>query len=157
MVFRKDPWCKFPFPIERSLLVAHNVSAEASCLLAHGIKLPKYWFCTFVEELKFSNGLRVTGYSLLNAAKDLELKLLPRATKKNAKFNMGKFPNYTDEERHLIQQYNYTDVEMGEALFLNQLERAEKQNRNFKEFISQAIFHGRSKALCAKIDETEYL
>ena len=65
---------------------------------------------------------------------------------------MGKFPNYTDEEKHLIQQYNNTDVEMGEALFLNQLERAEKQNRNFKEFISQAIFHGRSKALCAKIE-----
>ena len=63
---------------------------------------------------------------------------------------MGKFPNYTDEERHLIQQYNDTMLKWA-ALFLNQL-KERKQNRNFKEFISQAIFHGRSKALCAKIE-----
>jgi DNA polymerase I-like protein with 3'-5' exonuclease and polymerase domains len=148
-----DPWCKFPFPIERSLLVAHNVSAEASCLLAHGIKLPKYWYCTFVEELKFSNGLRVTGYTLVDCCKRFGIKTITEGYKEKMRnLILGKYPNYTDEEKHLIQQYNDTDVEMGEALFLNQLERAEKQNRNFKEFISQAIFHGRSKALCAKIE-----
>ena len=44
---------RFPFPVANSLLVGHYVSAEASCYLKQEPELPKLWFDTYVEELKF--------------------------------------------------------------------------------------------------------
>ena len=64
---------------------------------------------------------------------------------------MDNYPNYTEEEKAEILEYNLSDVEINEKLFLAILNKAEKEKVDYKTFISQAIFHGRSKALCAKI------
>ena len=65
----------FPFPLEKTLLVAHHVVAEASCLLIqNGRELPLYWFDTMLEEQKFYNGLRNSGYSLLASCNRYNIK-----------------------------------------------------------------------------------
>ena len=44
---------RFPFPLEKSLLIGHYISAEVGCLLELGSSCPKYCIDTYVEELKF--------------------------------------------------------------------------------------------------------
>ena len=61
-------------------------------------------------------------------------------------------PNYTEAEKaEILGNTNLSDVEVNEKLFLAILKKAEQEKVDYKTFISQAIFHGRSKALCAKI------
>ena len=66
---------------------------------------------------------------------------------------MANYPNYTDKEKKEILEYNLSDVEVNEKLFLAILDKAEKEKVDYKTYITQAIFHGRSKALEAKIKQ----
>ena len=59
----------------------------------------------------------------------------------------------TDKEKKEILEYNLSDVEVNEKLFLAILDKAEKEKVDYKTYITQAIFHGRSKALEAKIKQ----
>ena len=47
--FTGKKW-KLPYPANKTLWIAHNVAAEAHAFLASGIKLPKYWWDTFIED-----------------------------------------------------------------------------------------------------------
>ncbi|HCI69398.1 MAG TPA: hypothetical protein DHV30_01880, partial [Balneola sp.] len=144
---------KFPFPVARSLLVGHYVSAEASCYLNQESTMPKYWFCTFVQELKNYLGLKNHKFDLLSCCHRYNIETISWEIK-DARRNtiMQNYPNYTEEEKAEILEYNLSDVEVNEKLFLAILEKAEKDKVDFKTYISQAIFHGRSKALEAKIE-----
>ena len=64
-----------PFDWSRTLLVAHNVYAEALSLLSWDIKLPEYWICTWVESKNvFQNGNNPKGFfTQLNVAKLLKV------------------------------------------------------------------------------------
>ena len=143
---------KFPFPVERSLLVGHYVSAEASCYLDQVKELPKFWFCTYVQELKNYLGLKNHRFDLLSCCHRYNIETISWEIK-DARRNtiMGNYPNYTEEEQQQILEYNMSDVVVNKKLFLKILEKAEKDKVDYKTYISQAIYHGRSKALEAKI------
>jgi len=143
---------KFPFPVARSLLVGHYVSAEASCYLKQEPELPKLWFDTFVEELKFYSGLKNHRFGLIDCCNRYNIETISHVVKdQKRKVVMDNYPNYTEAEKAEILEYNLSDVEVNEKLFLAILKKAEQEKVDYKTFISQAIFHGRSKALCAKI------
>ena len=145
---------RFPFPLSKSLLIGHYISAEVGCLLELGCGVPKYCIDTYVEEKKFYNGLRNNGYGLIDSCKRYNIKTISHEIK-DAKRNViiDNYPNYTPEQIEEIKKYNLSDVEVGEKLFLAQLNKiASNPNKcNLKEWVSQAIFHGRSMGLCAKI------
>ena len=144
----------FPFPLEKTLLVAHHVVAEASCLLIqNGRELPLYWFDTMLEEQKFYNGLRNSGYSLLASCNRYNIKTGSQENKEHYRdLIINKYPNYSEEEQQQILEYNKSDISINEQLFYKQLERAEALGIDFKEYISQAVFHAKAKAVCAKIE-----
>ena len=143
---------RFPFPLARSLLIGHYISAEVGCLLQLGYGCPKYCIDTFVEEKKFYNGLKNDGYGLIDSCKRYNIKTISHEIK-DAKRNVitENYPNYTPEQIEEIKKYNLSDVEINEKLFLAQLNKVEGTTNNFKEWTSQAIFHGRSMGICAKI------
>jgi len=143
---------RFPFPLARSLLIGHYISAEVGCLLQLGYGCPKYCIDTFVEEKKFYNGLRNNGYGLIDSCKRYNIKTISHEIK-DAKRDViiENYPNYTPEQIEEIKKYNLSDVEINEKLFLAQLNKVEGTTNNFKEWTSQAIFHGRSMGICAKI------
>ena len=58
----------------------------------------------------------------------------------------------TDEQKQKIIEYNVSDVIENEALFKAQLSEFERGNPIFKTVLSQAIFHGKSQAVVAKIE-----
>ena len=143
---------RFPFPVANSLLVGHYVSAEASCYLKQEPELPKLWFDTFVEELKFYSGLKNHKFGLIDCCNRYNIETISHVVKdQKRKVVMDNYPNYTEAEKAEILEYNLSDVEVNEKLFLAILNKAEQEKVDYKTFISQAIFHGRSKALCAKI------
>jgi len=143
---------RFPFPLARSLLIGHYISAEVGCLLQLGYGCPKYCIDTFVEEKKFYNGLKNDGYGLIDSCKRYNIKTISHEIK-DAKRDViiENYPNYTPEQIEEIKKYNLSDVEINEKLFLAQLNKVEGTTNNFKEWTSQAIFHGRSMGICAKI------
>ena len=142
----------FPFPLSRSLLIGHYINAEVSCLLELGYACPKYCIDTFVEEKKFYNGLRNNGYSLIESCKRYNIKTISHEIK-DAKRDVivDNYPNYTPEQIEEIKKYNLSDVEINEKLFLGQLNKVASSPYSLKEWVSQAIFHGRSMGICAKI------
>ena len=143
---------RVPFPVANSLLVGHYVSAEASCYLKQEPELPKLWFDTFVEELKFYSGLKNHRFGLIDCCNRYNIETISHVVKdQKRKVVMDNYPNYTEAEKAEILEYNLSDVEVNEKLFLAILKKAEQEKVDYKTFISQAIFHGRSKALCAKI------
>ena len=91
---------KFPFPVARSLLVGHYVSAEASCYLNQESTMPKYWFCTFVQELKNYLGLKNHKFDLLSCCHRYNIETISWEIK-DARRNtiMKNYPNYTEEEK----------------------------------------------------------
>ena len=145
---------RFPFPLDKSLLVGHYISAEVGCLLEMGYGCPKYCIDTYVEELKFYNGLRNGGYGLIDCCKRYNIITISHEIK-DAKRHviMDNYPNYTSEQIEEIKKYNLSDVEINEKLFLAQLNKVACSPKEFhlKEWVSQAIFHGRSMGICAKI------
>ena len=145
---------RFPFPVSNTLLIGHYVSAEASCYLLQESQLPKAWFCTFVEELKNYLGLKNYKFDLLSCCHRYNIETISWEIK-DARRNtiMAKYPNYTEKEKKEILEYNLSDVEVNEKLFLAILDKAEKEKVDYKTYITQAIFHGRSKALEAKIKQ----
>jgi len=143
---------RFPFPVANSLLVGHYVTAEASCYLKQEPELPKLWFDTYVEELKFYSGLKNHKFGLIDCCNRYNIETISHVVKdQKRKVVMDNYPNYTEAEKAEILEYNLSDVEVNEKLFLAILKKAEQEKVDYKTFISQAIFHGRSKALCAKI------
>ena len=143
---------RFPFPVANSLLVGHYVTAEASCYLEQEPKLPKLWFDTFVEEKKFYSGLKNHKFGLIDCCNRYNIETISHVVKdQKRKVVMDNYPNYTEAEKAEILEYNLSDVEVNEKLFLAILKKAEQEKVDYKTFISQAIFHGRSKDLCAKI------
>ena len=62
----RGPKLKLPYPANKTLWIAHNVIAEAQTFLSYGIKLPKYWWDTLIEDRKLKFG-KVQSHSLLAA------------------------------------------------------------------------------------------
>ena len=65
---------------------------------------------------------------------------------------INNYPNYTAAEKAGILNYNKQDVIVNEKLFLAQLNKFEKVNKDFYGLFSQAVFHGRSMGLCAQVE-----
>jgi len=142
----------FPFPVAKSLLIGHYVSAEASCYLDQESELPKLWYDTFVEEKKLYSGLKNYRFDLYSSCHRYNIDTLSQVIK-DAKRDLiiNNYPKYTETEKAEILEYNLSDVLVNEKLFKGQLNKVQSDKVNYKTFLSQAIFHGRSKALCAKI------
>ena len=108
---------KFPFPVSRSLLVGHYVSAEASCYLETETRLPKLWFDTFVEELKFYSGLKNHKFGLIDCCHRYNIETISHVIKdQKRKVVMDNYPNYTGAEKAEILEYNLSDVEINEKV-----------------------------------------
>ena len=143
---------EFPYPLDESLLIGHYISAEVSCLLELGYPVPKYLYDTYVEELKFYNGLKNGGYSLIESCKRYGIKTISHEIKDNKRdIIINNYPNYTPEQRAEIEEYNLSDVLINEKLFMEQIFLVEAKKKNYRQWLTQAIFHGRSMGVCAKI------
>ena len=143
----------FPYPLDQSLLIGHYISAEVSCLLELGYQVPKYLYDTYVEELKFYNGLKNSGYGLIDSCKRYGIKTISHEIK-DAKRDIiiKNYPNYTPEQIEEIKEYNLSDVLVNEKLFMAQIFQVEVRKKNYRQWLTQALFHGRSMGICAKIE-----
>ena len=143
---------EFPYPLDECLLIGHYISAEVSCLLELGYQVPKYLYDTYVEELKFYNGLKNGGYSLIESCKRYGIKTISHEIKDTKRdIIINNYPNYTPEQKKEILEYNLSDVLVNEKLFMEQLFLVETKKKNYRQWLTQAIFHGRSMGVCAKI------
>jgi len=145
-----DP--SFPFDNQETLYICHHAVAEVSCMLELGLEKPDYVWDTLVQDKKLYNG-KEKGFSLLNCCNRYGIETITEAQKNIYRdIIISNFPNYTAEEKERIIKYNVSDVVENEALFLAQCEAYEKRDKDFKRILSQAIFHGRSVAVIAKIE-----
>jgi len=145
-----DP--SFPFNNQETLYICHHAVAEVSCMLELGLEKPDYVWDTLVQDKKLYNG-KEKGFSLLNCCNRYGIETITEAQKNIYRdIIINNFPNYTAEEKERIIKYNVSDVVENKALFLAQCTAYEKRDKDFKRILSQAIFHGRSVAVIAKIE-----
>ena len=143
----------FPYALQETLFICHNAVAEVSCMLELGWGRPAYIWDTMIQEKKLYNGLYNDGYSLLASCKRYQIKTITTELKEHWRdIIINNYPNYTEKEVAGITDYNESDVIENEKLFLAQLKAYESKSSNFKQIISQAIFHGCSMGVCAKIE-----
>ena len=148
------PKLKLPYPANKTLWIAHNVIAEAQTFLSYGIKLPKYWWDTLIEDRKLKFG-KVQSHSLLAACGRYGIQTISEDLKK---YFINKIilanETYTDEQMSKILDYCESDVEAGAALFLEQCKEIEKVKKfdGPEMIISQALFSGAAVACTAKVE-----
>ena len=120
------PKLKLPYPANKTFWIAHYVIAEAQTFLSYGIKLPKYWWDTLIEDRKLKFG-KVQSHSLLAACGRYGIQTISEDLKK---YFINKIilanETYTDEQMSKILDYCESDVEAGAALFLEQCKEIEK-------------------------------
>ena len=89
-----------------------------------------------LEEQKFYNGLRNSGYSFASCNR-YNIKTGSQENKEHYRdLIINNYPNYSEEEQQQILEYNKSDISINEQLFYKQLERAEAFRIDFKEYIS---------------------
>ena len=148
------PKLKLPYPANKTLWIAHNVIAEAQTFLSYGIKLPKYWWDTLIEDRKLKFG-KVQSHSLLAACGRYGIQTISEDLKK---YFINKIilanETYTDEQMSKILDYCESDVEAGAALFLEQCKEIEKVKKfdGPEMIISQALFSGAAVAYTAQVE-----
>ena len=148
------PKLKLPYPANKTLWIAHNVIAEAQTFLSYGIKLPKYWWDTLIEDRKLKFG-KVQSHSLLAACGRYGIQTISEDLKK---YFINKIilanETYTDEQMSKILDYCESDVEAGAALFLEQCKEIEKIKKfdGPEMIISQALFSGAAVACTAQVE-----
>ena len=145
----KPDW---PFENKETLYVCHSAVAEVSCMLELGLKRPDFIWDTFVQDMKLQRGIE-NKFNLLECCKRFGIETITEAQKEmNRNIIIENYPNYTKEQLQKIEEYNVSDVVENEWLFLGQVAEFEKRNPIFKTTLSQAIFHGKSQAVIAKIE-----
>ena len=148
------PKLKLPYPANKTLWIAHNVIAEAQTFLSYGIKLPKYWWDTLIEDRKLKFG-KVQSHSLLAACGRYGIQTISEDLKK---YFINKIilanETYTDEQMSKILDYCESDVGAGAALFLEQCKEIEKVKKfdGPEMIISQALFSGAAVACTAQVE-----
>ena len=142
----------WPFENKETLYICHNAVAEVSCMLELGQKIPDFVWDTMVQDKKLFLG-KENKFNLLSCCNRFGIPTITEA-QKNIYRNViiNNYPDYTDEQKQKIIEYNVSDVVENEALFIAQLLEFEKRNPIFKTVLSQAIFHGKSQAVVAKIE-----
>jgi DNA polymerase-1 len=142
----------WPFDNKDTLYICHSAVAEVSCMLELGQSVPNYVWDTLVQDMKLSRG-KENRFNLLACCNRFGIKTISES-QKNVYRNLiiNNYPNYTEQEKQKIIEYNISDVIENEELFLMQVAEFEKRNKNFKKTLSQAIFHGKSQAIVAKIE-----
>ena len=112
-------------------------------MLFRSLTKPKLIWDTFVQEKKLANGL-VDGFGLLACCTRYGISTMSEIKKKSWRDTIiNNYPNYTAAEKAGILNYNKQDVIVNEKLFLAQLNKFEKVNKDFYGLFSQAVFHGR--------------
>lgn len=148
------PKLKLPYPPNKTLWIAHNVIAEAHTFLSYGLKLPKYWWDTLIEDKKLNFG-KVARHSLLAACGRYGIQTISEDLKKYF-INKIILPNetYTQDQMSKILEYCTSDVDAGAALFLEQCKEIEKVKKfdGPEMIISQALFSGAAVACTAKVE-----
>ena len=144
---------KFPYPADKTLIIAHNVGAEAHTLLSNGNKLPLWWWDTMIEDKKLNFG-KVQGHGLLACCKRYGIETISEDLKKYFINMILDNDNYSDDQWSKIIGYCQKDVEALEKLFFKQLEDIEtvKNLIGPRSIISQALFSGASMACTAKVE-----
>jgi|3_EtaG_2_1085321.scaffolds.fasta_scaffold02396_7 DNA polymerase I-like protein with 3'-5' exonuclease and polymerase domains len=144
---------KFPYPVDKTLIIAHNVGAEAHTLLSNGNKLPLWWWDTMIEDKKLNFG-KVQSHGLLHCCKRYGIETISEDLKKYFINMILDNKNYSDDQWSQIIGYCQKDVEALENLFFKQLEQMEKERplTGPRSIISQALFSGASMACTAKVE-----
>jgi len=142
----------WPFENKETLYICHNAVAEVSCMLELGHRIPDFVWDTMVQDKKLFLG-KENRFNLLSCCNRFGIPTITEAQKNIYRdVIINNYPDYTDEQKQKIIEYNVSDVIENEALFIAQLSEFEKRNPIFKTVLSQAIFHGKSQAVVAKIE-----
>ena len=143
---------EWPFKNEDTLYICHNAVAEVSCMLELGIDIPDFIWDTYVQDKKLFLG-KENRFNLLSCCQRFGIKTISEAQKNVYRdLIISNYPDYTDEEKQKIIEYNISDVVENEWLFLGQVSEFEKRNPIYKTTLSQALFHGKAQAVVAKIE-----
>ena len=146
-----------PFDWEQTLLVAHNVYAEALSLLAWEIPLPEYWICTWIESKNvFQNGNNPKGFfTQLNVAKILEVPddLIMDADEKNIMRDLIlDNAQWSSSEWKSIIDYCEEDTVCCAALFPLLCKKIEETfERPIEHTATQMLVRGQAKSLEAQM------
>ncbi len=140
----------WPFENKETLYICHNAVAEVSCMLELGHRIPDFVWDTMVQDKKLFLG-KENRFNLLSCCNRFGIPTITEAQKNIYRdVIINNYPDYTDEQKQKIIEYNVSDVIENEALFIAQLSEFEKRNPIFKTVLSQAIFHGKSQGCCCK-------
>lgn len=137
-----------PFPVGgRSLFVCHAATAEMSCFIALGWKIPERIYDTYVEEKNIRMGLPTAGLGmgLVDCMTGYGLKTRNKATKQKFQTMGATGGPQCEEDWQPFLDYCSDDVNEGAAVFLAQLER---HNVN----IPQACLRGQYMAAAAQME-----
>tara|TARA_R110000803_G_scaffold62957_2_gene123411 strand:- start:1133 stop:2902 length:1770 start_codon:yes stop_codon:yes gene_type:complete len=148
-LFQTPDW---PYDNSNTLWICHNAVAEVSCMLELGLDRPDYVWDTMIQDMKLHRGIE-NRFNLLACCNRFGIQTITEAQKEMFRdLIMNNYPNYSNSQKEKIIEYNISDVVENEALFLAQVYEFEKRNPIFKTTLSQAIFHGKSQAVVAKIE-----
>ena len=143
-----------PHKPKKTLFVAYNVNAEASCIANLKIKMPIYWWDCFIENQKLYRG-RINGgkgaFSMLRTAKRYGIECMSEDLKK---WNISQILNNPEHKIEDTLDYCEKDVIATEKLFYEQLKDIERTfaNKGPREIIQHALIHGRSMAYTAIVE-----
>jgi hypothetical protein len=119
---------EWPFKSEDTLYICHNAVAEVSCMLELGIDIPDFIWDTYVQDKKLFLG-KENRFNLLSCCQRFGIKTISEAQKNVYRdLIISNYPDYTDEEKQKIIEYNISDVVENEWLFLGQVSEFEKRN-----------------------------
>ena len=143
---------QWPFDSNETIYICHNAVAEVSCMLELDLPRPNLIWDTMIQEKKLWLGLE-PGFSLLAACNRYGINTITEAQKEIYRdLIITKYPNYSAAEKEKIIEYNISDVEENASLFIAQCKQYETKDKNFKRIVSQAIFHGKSQGVIARIE-----
>ena len=143
-----------PCNVSKTLFVAYNVQAEASCLDVLKIKMPRNWWDVFVENKKLYQG-RIKGgkgaFGLLRTAQRYGIEAMSEDLKA---WNINQILYNKDHPIEDTLNYCLDDVLTLEKVFIQQLKDIEETfcNKGPLEIIQHALFHGLSMAYTAVVE-----
>ena len=143
-----------PHKPNKTLFVAFNVVAEASCFKVLNIKMPQFWWDVFVENKKLYQGKIKSGkgaFGLLRTAQRYGIEAMSEGLKQ---WNINKILYDKDHPIEDIVDYCLDDVLTTEKVFVAQLKDLEEtfSNKGPLEMIQHALFHGLSMANTAAVE-----
>ena len=151
-----------PFDFNDVLLVPFNAVAEAHSFLKLFWGLPRNVIDVYVENARLYKTFRSGpgALNLLTTAQGYGInKVMTKEHKEDSRNIIIETKKYNEEQREILTDYCFDDVELTRKVFVEQLEDIEQKNKlktkeDYKREVLQMMFRGASQCHVAKCERT---